>query len=165
MNRVDEIESAEESEISYKENLQNQYLFAMPMSFLSGMGHGLCLISNSWWLKSLGFSYKNITLFILVNISFGLKFLWIPIFDKIDFTKFARRFFSLNAHTYLGIDANIFRQRFTHRSILRAISNLLGCLLCCLYYLWLFIDYILFARITFFFYISCYFFFSTCKHI
>ena len=95
MNRVDEIESAEESEISYKENLQNQYLFAMPMSFLSGMGHGLCLISNSWWLKSLGFSYKNITLFILVNISFGLKFLWIPIFDKIDFTKFARRFFSL----------------------------------------------------------------------
>ena len=71
---------------------KNQYLFAAPMSFLSGIGHGLSVVSVPWWLKSLGFPYSIITMFSLVNISFGFKFLWIPIFDRIDFTKLAHNF-------------------------------------------------------------------------
>lgn len=73
-------------EISKEEIFRNQYFFAMPMSFLSGIGHGLCMIAPSWWLKSLNFSYTNITLLTVVNVSFGLKFLWIPIFDRFDFS-------------------------------------------------------------------------------
>lgn len=63
--------------------LPKQKLIVLPIALSSGIGKGL-VFAIGWWLKSAGFSYSKIAMFSILTLVIAVRFLWIPIFDKID---------------------------------------------------------------------------------